>query len=296
MLVTVLTPAYNRSNQLRNLYNSLIKQSNKDFEWLVVDDGSKDDTEAVINSFIKENEIAISYIKKENGGKHTALNIGIKKSNGELIFIVDSDDILTSDAIESISLMHQKYKNNTRICGFSFLREFPDGRINGNEFSQNELIDTFINVRINSNDMYSDKAEIYYTKCLKEFPFPEFANEHFLGEDVVWVEMSRKYKMVHINEPIYIGEYQTDGLTKNRRINNIRSPRGCTLRANLYLKNDINIKFREKCALQYLIYGWFAKKNTASLIRECNQPLLAIINLLPARLIYLKWRKLIKEN
>lgn len=296
MLVTVLTPAYNRSNQLRDLYDSLIKQSNKDFEWLVVDDGSKDDTEAVINSFIKENEIAISYIKKENGGKHTALNIGIKKSIGELIFIVDSDDILTSDAIDSISLMHQKYKNNTRICGFSFLREFPDGRINGNEFSQNELIDTYINVRVNSNDMGSDKAEVYYTKCLKEFPFPEFPNEHFLGEDVVWVEMSRKYKMVHINKPIYIGEYQSDGLTENRRLNNIRSPRGCTLRANLYLKNDVNIKFREKCALQYLVYGWFAKKSTVSLIGECNQPFLAIINLLPARLVYLKWRKLIKEN
>ena len=144
--------------------------------------------------------------------------------------------------------------------------------------------------------MYSDKEEVFYTECLKKYPFPEFEGEKFLGEDVVWTRMARDYQMVHINKAIYIAEYLEDGLTKNRRKNNIKSPNGCMTRANEYLRSDVIISFREKCALQYLIYGWFAKKKTKELLKSTNQKWLVLLNIAPAKLIYRKWKKDFEEN
>ena len=87
-----------------------------------------------------------------------------------------------------------------------------------------EKIGSYIDVRVNGNDTGADKAEVFKTHCLKEFPFPEYPNEKFLGEDLVWVRMARKYEMVHINKAIYVGNYLEDGLTNNRRKHNIASP------------------------------------------------------------------------
>jgi len=101
-MITILTPTYNRKHTLRRAYDSLINQTNKDFEWLVIDDGSKDDTKELIDEFISENKITIKYFFKENGGKHTALNFGTNKAKGELVLILDSDDYLSNDAIELV--------------------------------------------------------------------------------------------------------------------------------------------------------------------------------------------------
>ena len=90
--VSIITPSYNRANLLPKAYESLKKQTSKDFEWIVVDDGSKDNTDEVVQKFISENQIEIKFIKKENGGKHTAVNRGVKEACGELVLILDSDD------------------------------------------------------------------------------------------------------------------------------------------------------------------------------------------------------------
>ena len=294
-VVTVLTPSYNRGSLLDKLYTSLEKQTNKQFEWLIVDDGSTDDTEEIAKDLIKKASFAISYTKKKNGGKHTALNVGIKQIKTPLTFIVDSDDYVTEDAVKTIIDYYEKYKEKN-ICGFSFLRQFPDGKVNGKMFSPNEVMDTYINRRVNAGDMDSDKAEVYFTDILLKFPFPEFKDERFLGEDVVWARLSREYQMIHINKPIYIGNYLEDGLTRNRRLNNIKSPNGCMVRANEYLHDDVNIRFREKCALQYLIYGWFAQKSFAELLKNANQKWLVILNILPAGMLYVRWKKEFEEN
>ena len=110
-----------------------------------------------------------------------------------------------------------KFWDRNGLCGYSFLRVFPDGKINGKEFEPNEWVASYIEARINSDDTMADKAEVFYTHCLKEFPFPEYSGEKFLGEDIVWIRMARKYNMIHINEAIYVGDYQSDGLTKNKK-------------------------------------------------------------------------------
>lgn len=295
-MITVLTTTYNRGILLKRLYESLLKQSSSHFEWLIVDDGSSDDTKEIVKDFKKENKLNIKYFYKKNGGKHRALNLGISKANGILIFIVDSDDWLEKNAIEEIENAYKVYKDNNSICGFSFLRKFPNGEINGKFFGKNYEIASYIDMRINNNDMMADKAEVYYKKCLQEFPFPEYDGEKFLSEDIVWVKLARKYKMVHINKAIYIGDYLTGGLTKKRRINNIKSPIGCMNRANLYLTDDVgvNLKFKSKCAIQYLIYGWFAKKNTNYLLSKSNNKRITILMIIPSRIIYVIWKIKIK--
>ena len=291
MELTILTPTFNRGGVLQNFYESLKKQTCKDFEWVIVDDGSSDNTQDIVGKWIAEGEICVRYLYKENGGKHTALNFAIKQIESELTFIVDSDDILTVDAVETILRYHRRYEDEINLCGYAFLRAYPNGKINGKEFVPDEKISSYIESRINSNDSMADKAEVFRTNCLKEFPFPEYSGERFLGEDIVWVRMARKYIMVHINKAIYIGNYLEDGLTKNRRLNNIKSPVGCMNRAKEFMKPDINSKYRVKAALQHIIYGRFAAVSVVGILCDSPDKKLTLICLVPGLILQKIWKR-----
>ena len=287
MIVTVLTPTFNRGGLLNNLYQSLQKQTTKDFEWLLVDDGSTDDTKNIAEEMKKKAKFPMQYIYKKNGGKHTALNVGVKYITSELTFIVDSDDTLEPDAIELIFQYHKKYGDRRDLCGYSFLRKFPDGKINGKPFEPDEKVGTYIECRINADDTKADKAEVFYTRCLKEFPFPEYKNEKFLGEDLVWIRMALKYQMIHINRAIYVGNYLEKGLTKNRRKNNIRSPYGRMERAKEFMRPELKLRYRLKGAVQYLVYGKLAGEK--QLIAKAPNKGLAVCAVLPGILVYHRW-------
>lgn len=291
MTVTVLTPTFNRGGVLRSLWDSLQKQTVKDFEWLVVDDGSTDGTKNLITQLQENSDFPIRYIYKSNGGKHTALNVGIQTICSELTFIVDSDDCVTDDAVESILKIHKKYRLQNNICGYAFLRAFPDGKVNGKKFDVDEKIGSYIDVRVNGDDTSADKAEVFKTHCLKEFPFPEYPNEKFLGEDLVWVRMARKYQMVHINKTIYIGNYLEDGLTNNRRKHNIASPVGCMHRAEEFMESDLKTRYRIKGGLQYIVYGRFAGVKVVDLIRKSRHKILATVCIPGGLLLYARWNK-----
>lgn len=291
MTVTVLTPTFNRGGRLQSLWNSLQKQTVKDFEWLVVDDGSTDGTKDLITQLQEKSDFPIRYIYKSNGGKHTALNVGIQTICSELIFIVDSDDCVTDDAVESILKIHKKYRSQNNICGYAFLRAFPDGKVNGKKFDVDEKIGSYIDVRVNGDDTGADKAEVFKTHCLKEFPFPEYPNEKFLGEDLVWVRMARKYEMVHINKAIYVGNYLEDGLTNNRRKHNIASPIGCMHRAEEFMEPDLKTRYRIKGGLQYIVYGRFAGVKICDLIRKSRHKVLATVCTPGGLFLHSRWSK-----
>ena len=291
MMITVLTPTFNRGGGLQSLWDSLQKQTVKDFEWLVVDDGSTDGTKNLITQLQEKSDFPIRYIYKNNGGKHTALNVGIQTICSELIFIVDSDDCVTDDAVESILKIHKKYRSQNNICGYAFLRAFPDGKINGKKFDVDERIGSYIDVRVNGDDTGADKAEVFKTHCLKEFPFPEYPNEKFLGEDLVWVRMARKYEMVHINKAIYVGNYLEDGLTNNRRKHNIASPIGCMHRAEEFMESDLKTRYRIKGGLQYIVYGRFAGVKVVDLIRKFRHKVLATVCTPGGLFLHSRWSK-----
>lgn len=319
--LTILTPTYNRAAYLEKLYRSLVQQTEQDFEWLVVDDGSTDETQELLGRFAQENKVRMRCLRQENGGKHRALNYGIAQITAELTFIVDSDDFLPENAVETILRCHQKYYKSylqsvetaeikssaeeraehgteaqegdtrVRLCGYSFLRCHADGRVNTAYFPENELIGTYRNVRINGK-IDGDKAEVFYTGILRQFPFPEFEGEKFLPEDLVWMQMSGPYQMVHINENVYICDYLEGGLTKTGRRMKIYSPRGMMLRSRVYLEDSgVRLKIRVKMMLLYLIYGRIAGETIRDLRREVHPGWLFWLCVLPAAILCTRWKK-----
>lgn len=267
MNVTILTPTYNRADNLNNLYESLVKQTNCDFKWLIIDDGSVDNTKEIVESYIKESKIKIVYKYKENGGKHRAINYGMKYVDTDLTFIVDSDDYLTENAIDLAIKFGKKYINRKDICGFSFLRCFPNGEINGMKFPKDEYISDYISCRLNEEIM-GDKAEVYYTKIFKQYKFKEVDGEKFLFEDYIWIQMAEKYKTVHINIPIYVGDYLSDGLTKNIEIQKYNSPKGMMYRAEVMCSKKCNLKVRIKGIIMYTSYGFIAGYKSKKLFKN----------------------------
>lgn len=290
-IITILTPTYNRAKMLPKLYESLTEQTDQDFEWLVIDDGSKDHTEELVRGFQLECKLRIIYVRQPNGGKHTALNRGIAKVQTELTFIVDSDDYLPKDAIEIIKAYHEKYRGTPNLCGYSFLRCHQDGNVNTAYFPEDEKIDTYRAVRINGG-IGGDKAEVFYTEILRQYPFPVYEGETYMPEDVVWMRMSERYQMVHINKNIYICDYLEDGLTNSGHRMKRHSPKGMTLRSQIYLNDpQVIYKVKVKMMLLYIIYGKFARYNMRQMRKDSGHEALWYVCFIPACLIYLKWRR-----
>ena len=229
MNITVCTPTYNRAHLLNKLYTSLKKQNYNSFQWIIVDDGSTDDTEAVVNEFIKENNINIRYIKKKNGGKHTALNIGIDNAEGELFWIVDSDDYIIDDALKYIWNKWCELKDNKDFAGLSALRGYENKKVIGTTVNE-EYIDADVLTYRYKYRVLGDKSEIYRTDILKKYKFPEYREEKFLTEAVVWNRIANDgYKIRWFNKVIYICEYLEGGLTNTSDKNIMDSWKGTTL-------------------------------------------------------------------
>lgn len=193
MLITVFTPTYNRAHLLQRLYDSLCKQTFNDFEWLIVDDGSKDDTESVVNTFIAEDRLDIRYIKQSNGGKHRAINRGVAEANGDLFFIVDSDDYLSNNGLELIEYYYEQIKCNDSFAGVSGIRVDENGTRIGGIFPF-DILDTDYMSLYFKYHINGDMAEVYKTKILRNFPFPNFNDEKFCAESFVWNRIAQKFK------------------------------------------------------------------------------------------------------
>ncbi|MBE6162308.1 MAG: glycosyltransferase family 2 protein [Streptococcus equinus] len=285
MELTILTPTYNRGYILNRLYESLLNQKNQNFEWLIIDDGSSDDTSRVVESFIKDEKLKIRYIKQNNGGKHRALNTGIKNIETELVFIVDSDDYLLPDAISEVLKLHQVYAKDNNVCGYSFLRCFPDLQINGSQFKSSPYLSDYVTCRMNEG-IDGDKAEVYKTDILKKYPFLEVPNENFLFEDYVWIQMADSYKTVHVNIPIYVGDYLEDGLTKNIDKKKISNPIGMVERANIIGKSNANLTFKIKAMVMLIVYGLVAKLSFRKILDKSFNKLLCILLYVPSQLYF----------
>ena len=292
-LITVITPTYNRSEKLQDLFVSLQNQTSFNFEWLIVDDGSVDNTKECIDGFIGKAKFNIRYTYKENGGKHTALNSGIPMIETVLTFIVDSDDTLVSTCMETIEFYYTKYKKDENVGVLSFLRiSGKDGIVL--KMPQEECVGSYVEERIKA-DRPGDMAEVFWTHALKEYPFPEFEGERFLSEDVVWIPLGLKYKTVFINKAIYCYDYLPDGLTRNDKIHKFASPLGSMLRGKMLMKKECGLKANGKGAIIYNCYKLVAKERGIRIPRRLRadtvrEKILIWLMIFPGRLFNRKWR------
>lgn len=224
--ITILTPTYNRASLLPRLFDSLLRQTSKAFEWIVVDDGSTDDTREVVAN-LKEKcggAFPMGYVYKANGGKHMAINIGAERARGELLFIADSDDLLIDDALETVANSWHDISDDKSFAGIAGLDITMDTReVIGSGLPQEHIDCNAIDIRYRHH-VTGDMKEVFRTEVLREFPFPEFAGERFCPEQLVWFRMARRYRLRYINKPIYIADYQPDGITAGITRARMRNP------------------------------------------------------------------------
>lgn len=217
MRITVFTPTFNRAYIIEKLYRSLQRQTFRDFEWLVVDDGSTDNTEELFKQWQTEsNDFPIRYFKKENGGKMRAINYGVDRAEGLLFFNVDSDDYLTDDALEKVAKWEETLPKDGKFCGVvgnlgTSETETPNTPIEG-EYRDASLLERY--PEFSDKPIDGEHAWVFYTELQKKYKYPEFAGENFITPAVTWNRMAHDGYLVRVfNDIIWIYEYQPDGLT-----------------------------------------------------------------------------------
>ena len=285
-MITVVTPTYNRAHTIRKAYDSLISQTNKDFEWIVVDDGSSDDTKELIKQFINEKNVNIRYIYKKNGGKHTALNVGTREAKGELLLILDSDDYLDSKAIEIVNEYWKKYKKDKSLSGVTFLKKISNSIYKDKKFD--ECISNMNDFKYNGGNL-ADMCEVMRVDILKNYPYPEFKNERFLSEAIVTGEISKKYNMAYIPIDIYYAEYLDDGLSKNWFKLVVNNPLGARANNIMFMSKEYKFIIRLKNCIMFNVFSFIAHK---PILKETKMKIFAILFYIPSFLVaqYLKFK------
>lgn len=288
--LTILTPTYNRAGMLPRLYESLLAQTSPGFDWLVVDDGSDDGTQVLVEGWCAEGKLPIRYLRRENGGKHRALNTGIQQVDAPLTFIVDSDDTLLPGAVATVAAMFDRYGLRADLCGYSFLRVSPNGAsLAAKPLPEGDTIATFAKVRMHDNNP-GDMAEVWFTHELREHPFLEFPGEKFYSESGVWLRISGEKKVVFTNTPIYICEYYADGLTRNRTKTQKASPRGVLDVSLLLMGRPCGLRWNVRGALRYCVFAHMLGMSLPRMARQSGRPLLVWLCALPSVLLRRRWK------
>lgn len=257
MKITVFTPTYNRAYIIENLYRSLQRQTYRNFEWLIVDDGSTDNTEEVIEIWQKDNnDFPIRYYKKANGGKCRAINYGVDLAEGVLFFNVDSDDYLTDDALEKIAKWEEELPADKKYCGVvgnlgTSETETPNTPWH-EPYRDANLLERYAEYCDHPID--GERAWVFYTEIQKKYKYPEFEGENFITPAVTWNRMAHDGYIVRIfDDIIWVYEYQPDGLTASGNKRFLERPQG----HGLWLREKaefMNYSFIKKLKMYYSYY------------------------------------------
>lgn len=225
--LTIFTPTFNRAYILSKLYNSLKNQSNKNFIWLIVDDGSSDETKTLVQKFQDENQIEIHYIFQENKGKHVAVNNGLRNTKTEFFCVIDSDDYLAVNAVDEMERLSHKIRNNDQIAAFTFIHFSGKNTVDIDSFGEKEWL-----VSGRAEYEWEFPGEMVYcfkTKIHKKFLFPEFEGEKFCQESLVFRRIERKYCILFTNKILAFGDYLEDGLSNDFYKLLLKNPQGSLL-------------------------------------------------------------------
>jgi glycosyltransferase involved in cell wall biosynthesis len=214
-MLSIITPTYNRCHLLGAIYQSLLRQSNKDFVWIIIDDGSTDNTQDVCQAMIDEQKIKIVYERQENGGVNRARNRGVELAQGELITSIDSDDYFSDDAVETIYHYWQTIKDNPKIACICFLNGYQGtGKIVGTLFPNGDVSINNYTKLYYWDKVTGDKTGATKTEILRRFPFPVFEGEKFAPEEISFNRAAKEYDLLCVNKIIKYVEYLEEGITK----------------------------------------------------------------------------------
>ncbi|MDP2944403.1 MAG: glycosyltransferase family A protein, partial [bacterium] len=226
----------------------------KDFEWLIIDDGSTDNTEILVDSWIRESILSIRYIKQENKGKHVALNLALDNARGRFFLIIDSDDYFAANALSTFLKHWQSIEHKELFSGVFANCLNPDHKLIGRRFPEDvydsDFIETFYNQKVTG-----DKCGFFATAILRADRFPVFAGEKFLSEALVWNRLSLKYKTRFINEGLVVADYQPDGLSGRSVKVRMDSPMGAVTYYREFLLLPVALFWKLKNLINYVRFS-----------------------------------------
>lgn len=222
--LTVFTPTYNRAYCLRQCYESLKKQTNKDFIWLIIDDGSTDNTKQLVAGWIREAAIDIHYHKQENQGMHGAHNTAYRLIDTELNICIDSDDYMPVEAVENIIYFWGKYGND-KVSGLVGLDADSNNKIIGTSLPEDIKTSTLFDL-YKKHGVKGDKKLVYRSELTKQFPYPVFKNEKYVGLDYKYYKIDQCYQLLLMNKVLCHVEYLPDGSSMNMLKQYQTNPKG----------------------------------------------------------------------
>ncbi len=255
--LTVFTPTYNRAYVLKQCYDSLCRQTCKDFVWLIVDDGSSDNTKEIVDKWIAQNNgFEIQYVYKENGGMHTGHNKAYELIDTELNVCIDSDDYMPDDAVELIVNFWNENKDGS-YSGIIALDVYKNGQVIGKELP-NKKSTTLSGYYQNGGQ--GDKKLIYRTEIINKYPaYPEFDGEKFVPLDYKYLLCDQDYELLIMNKPVCVVEYMEDGSSKNMLRQYYRNPRGFAFMRKVHMKYDKGVLKKFKTCIHYVSSSFISK-------------------------------------
>lgn len=270
--ITVFTPAYNRADLLPNLYESLLRQSSRDFIWLVIDDGSTDNTREIVEEWIREEKIDIQYVYKENGGLHTGYNKAIDCMDTELSICIDSDDYLTDDCIGTVLKFWDEHKAED-IAGFIGLDIRPDGSIIGGLLPDMKTVDPLWLTELDAGD----RKYVIRNDCYRKvYPMPVFAGEKNFNPHYLVLKLCRDYRFLVLNKPLCVVNYQPDGMSANMFRQYLNSPNSFAQYRKVIMENpNTSFPFLVKTTIHYVSSSILSKNK--HFVRESPRKLLTVL-------------------
>lgn len=263
MKISVLTPTYNRGELLKKLYNSLIE--NADYgvkiEWLIMDDGSTDNTKTIVEQFMKEEKIKVKYYYQRNQGKMVAINNLVQHVTGDLMIDCDSDDYFTKNAFAIIKEEYNGRRDEEGIYGLSFLKFDQNGNNMGNQFKNEKT--TMFDLYFKEGET-GEKAIVFFSNIRKKYKHQLEHNEKFITEARMYHEMDEKYKMICINKPIMICEYKDGGYTKNINKQFLENPYGYYKYFKEILQKDMKgVTFKKRLYVikHYILFAYLTEQH-----------------------------------
>lgn len=291
--LTVFTPAYNRAHTIGRTYESLCRQTCKDFEWLIIDDGSQDNTRELVEGWITENVIPIRYIYQQNQGMHGAHNTAYRNITTELNTCIDSDDYMPDDAVEKIVKFWNAHGSDKYAGLVGLDIDDKHKQIIGKAFPEG-LTETTLSSYYAAGGS-GDKKLVYRTKVINSYPeYPIFEGEKYVGLAYKYMLIDHDYKLLTTNEPLVIVDYQCDGSSASMYRQYWNNPKGFAFYRKTEMVYAPTLKRKLISCIHYVASSFICKNKR--FIIESPRPMLTAIAIPLGCIWYLYIKFKIKTN